>query len=265
MSAPDASTLSVSLFSTIAQVSSVFSPTFLFTSTNTIAQDDVLKISILSTNVSLVSSASITIIVTDVNNYTDIVSQNTTQTNLSNSVYGYIIPKITWKGYISTGLSVYISGMSFRAPFNNQTIQAFRLSLFRNGSMYCSGVVSLTPDVSPLTNATVTADNPLVNGNTQYSVTFTTSSPLSSKGWLQIVLPYEIATTTYSAQRCVNAIGSNVSTSAMCAMSNGTLTVTNLFTGSISASSQITVKFTGVTNPGSAKPSSTFKITSFYD
>jgi hypothetical protein len=249
----------------MVRVAEGFTPVFGFLTENYIDVGDVLKLAVVNSNITVNSSANVTVTVIDVNNYSKTVDLNTSQSNTSANIYGFTLPKITWRNQINPNLQMYITGMTFTSPPNNQTLPAFTLTLSRNNFTFCSGTVSLTPSPSPLSNLTLTAWNPLINANTNYNLTFTTASPLSSKAWLQVILPYEITTTAYSAQRCVNAVGTNVSASAMCAMSNGTLMVTNLLSSALSRGNTVTVGFAGVRNPGSEKGTSAFQVTTFFD
>lgn len=113
-------------------------------------------------------------------------------------MYGYVLPRMTWRSYINPNLDVYLSGMSFLGPPNTQPLDAFSIALYRGGSIYCTGTVSLTAVANSLQDLSISAVNNLVNANTSYTLTLTTSSPLTSLGWIQVVLPGDIRTSPYS-------------------------------------------------------------------
>lgn len=172
---------------------------------------------------------------------------------------------MTFKTYVGVNLSVYVSGGSYQAAVNTKPREGWGVGLERAGYGYALGTVWVTPETSELGGLGVSVDNPLINANTQYTVTFTTSSIVSSLGRVQIELPANIRSSTYSEQKCVSTSGNGISSNALCALSGGILTVTNIFLSFVQAKTIITVKFTGVTNPGSSRPTNSFKITTFYD
>lgn len=56
----------------------------------------------------------------------------------------------------------------------------------------------------------------------------------------------------------------NSTSNAVCSLGNGTLTVLGLFAGAVAANSTVSVRFSGVTNPLSERPTSSFTISTFY-
>lgn len=69
-SAPSPHTLTANLFNTVVTVASSFSPTFKFISTDAMAIGDVLKLSIINSNITSINTSRMIVVVTDTNNFT---------------------------------------------------------------------------------------------------------------------------------------------------------------------------------------------------
>lgn len=264
MAALTPNSLSVSN-TTNATVSANFTPVLKFTTTDKIAIGDVLKIAVMNTGVGVGDISILSVKMTDLFGAVSSVQigMSSAQTDQTQRIYGYVLPRIGNTAPISRGVEMQLSGLTFTSSPTAEQISAFSVALYRNNSMFCTGTSSLTPQPGLLRNISITAINPLVSASTSYNITFTLSSGLTSVGYVQVLLPYGLTTSNYTNQNCSSTIGTN-STNAICSLSNGTVKITNLFTGIVAANTTVSVRFSGVTNPVSERPTSVFTIYTYY-
>jgi hypothetical protein len=266
---PGPSSLGLSVNQTSLLVAATEAPLLTFFTTDLVATGDILTVTLLSSLIKVSNFSQAILVVNDssqnMTSITSFVSLNSSFTNISSSSYGYVLPRLTSRTSVSVGSAIQIGNLFIVGPPNTQTFSAFNVTLYRNGSIYCTGAVNLTVNPNSLSNITVTADNSLVNANTSYTLSFTTSSALTSQGHLRIIIPPEISAPNSSAKQCVSTIANNYSGNATCTMTSNILIVTGLFYDTTPINSNITLKFNGVINPSSARPTSPFTITTYYD
>lgn len=244
-------------------------PTLSFSTTDLIATGDVLKVTFLSTLIQPNNFSSSSITVNDSSSgmvgLTTVVNLSTPNTDVSGRSYGYILPRLTGRTSVSNGSLFQLANLFIDGPPNTQTFLAFNLSIYRSGSLFCTGTISLSASANILLKQNVTADNGLVNAQTIYTLTFTTSSPLTSQGRLKVVIPSDILAVNYVAKSCSSAFVNNFTSNATCTLTSNVLTVAGLFYDTTPANSNVSLRFDGLTNPSTTKPTSAFTLTTYYD
>lgn len=266
---PPANTLQLSVNTVGMMVGAVSAPILSFTSTDFVMPGDVLKITFLT---SLIQPNNFGVVVMLVNDsgismlgYSSSTNLSSEYTNTTAKSYGYLLPKLTGRTSVGIGSLFQLSNLSITGPPNTQTFQAFNVSIYRIGYLFCTGTVSMSMSANVLINQSVTADNALINAQTTYTLNFTTSSALSSQSRLQVVIPSDIFAASYVAKACRSVIINSLTGSGNCSVTTNILTVTGLFYDGMPAYSNVSIRFDGITNPGTSKPTSAFTITTYYD
>lgn len=265
---PGASSLTLTSNSSMT-VAAKSAPFLSFTSTDLIATGDVLKVVFLSSLIQPNNFSLATITVNDSSmgmaGITTNVSLSTANTDTSARSYGYVLPKLSSRTSVSNGSLFLLANLFVDGPPNTQTFSAFNLSIYRSGFIFCTGTISMAATANTLLNQNISADNSLVNAQTTYSLNFTTTSPLTSSGKLRVVIPSDIITTGYASKPCSSTLVNNFTGPGNCTLASNILTVTGLFYDTTPANSTVTVRFSGVTNPPTTKPTTGFTVTTYYD
>lgn len=261
--APSANTFTMTTITTTV-VSKNFTPSLVFRSTDVINGNDSIRYT-LPSEMSFVSTSLISMTINDTTTTSPLLAIESSNSNSTSNSYTIKPFSLNGKSYANSNVTVTIMNAVLMAPPSTKPSGNIVVSLYRNGAIYSTGTISITALTGTLTAVSIAADSLLVNAATSYNLSFTTASPLSSTGLITIQMPSTVTTTNYAAKSCQVSGGTNISASAMCQMSSGTLTVTNAFAGTFAAGSLLNVYFNGVTNPESSATTSSFRITTLYD
>ena len=162
---------------------------------------------------------------------------------------------------------MYIVAGNYTTPPSTESISSFKVSIIRNGSPMQIGSTTLTPLPTTLTAALTSRSSDIVNKNTTYVFTITTSDPMSSTGKIRVKFPPEM-TILATSQTCATLSGTNLSTvNPTCIINTTTNSIdfTNLNTSTNNIIAQtFTLSIDGIRNQPSNITSGTFEISSFY-
>ncbi len=187
-------------------VSTNFTPTISFISTDLMNQNDTLRITLNCQSIIPANMNNLMIISTSTFNYTNSAILQSSL-SLNSSYYGYYLPKMTGLTYVSANSPIYLTNISFIAPTTTMPSNCLTISFYRNGNLYSTGNLTLTPLSNVLKNVSLTSSSKTINLNTNFTISFLTSSPLSSTAYILITIPTSISTTPYTIKSCVDYNG----------------------------------------------------------
>lgn len=245
--APNPNTFTMTTVTTTV-VSKSFTPVLVFQSTDVINSNDTMRLT-LPSDITFVSTSLISLRITDTVTASPQLQIDNTNSNTSSNSYLIKPFSLNGRNYSNANVSVTITNAVLMAPPSTKPSGSIVVSLSRNGAIYSTGTISITALTGTMTAVTMAADSQLVNAATSYNISFTTASPLTSTGRITIQIPSTITSSDYAAKSCQVSGSTNVSSSATCQMTSGTLTVTNALAGALPSSSLINIYFDGVTNP----------------
>ena len=205
---------------------------------------------------------------------TDLTAVNGISTNLVNN--GITITKTGQKVSFSNAVPAYIPASSalllqiskIKHPQTTAETSSFTIETFYNGYIIDRINSEATYFAQPGSIAFIGFHtvNDRVKATSSMTISLSPVNGLTQDGYLTIQFPPSMTITDAPvSSSCIQAQGTNVSTTPKCSASANILTITDLFTSPYSGSTQIDVTVDGVTMPPTTKPTLGFTISTFYD